>query len=834
MFGYEYPRELPMGRVCLEVSLNPFGLDLSDEGIDRTCRELFDGWKELIRHASSVAVLMWTSDGSEILEYDGNPDSTFDWCKYIGRANNITPLPEWDPEGRCVHNRPRIYMDNPPEMRYGDLRRILAALRRAGREVLGREIEIGETFDPGPEFAQSDFKFFRHPEMNRSEQMGSMWIHCAGALHADSRPYAAYPEGIPEGTPFGTFLGKQFMALKRDLGFDFIWLSNGFGFALDAWYWKGEGFDGRQFDPSVAGRVREGIEAFWNDFTAQTGDTRIETRGSNFSAAMDISVHGCPVDAIYKYPIIAPPNSPWAAIDSRFGLELAGYMSRIARLPKEGYLFRFYTHDPWFMNSPWFDRYDRMPYDLYLPLSVARMDENGRSTPPMGVNLLSADDSYGRLPRRCPVEVTPHLLEAYSLFPDEPGCVVWLYPFDSYVRLGLREGRPGDLFMDDWLIENAIDEGLPLNTVVADGVFLASDPARYAGRILVTPVPHADTPAEEALLKALKAGLSVVTYGNTAWASERVRRLLGVALAEPIEGELTIDTQLVQDTARDLPLPSRLVHASAFSGGGISEVAAGDESVELLASVSDGTSARAYATLNRCAEGGRIAWMRGSFPHDAESTGPLPRQLDRRTYFPVSSLLRGLIARMGLTVRFHAEERAASLPIVQFSMNDNAYVISSYSKDTTVRSEFAFPEGAPLIDGSECVYEQGAATYALPKWQHRRCRLLVRQQERGVLGVMRRATDFPEADELFLVSGLKDATLIIRPPMGAEVFVTNEENDRYTGRSSCALVYSEDRRTVRAEHLSGSYYVAWRSDHNPGCMIDERQYDLKVVPGSRQ
>ena len=68
MFGFEYPEYMPIGRVGLEVSLKPFGLDLSEAGIEKTCRELFDGWRELIGHAQNVSVRMWTSDGSELLE----------------------------------------------------------------------------------------------------------------------------------------------------------------------------------------------------------------------------------------------------------------------------------------------------------------------------------------------------------------------------------------------------------------------------------------------------------------------------------------------------------------------------------------------------------------------------------------------------------------------------------------------------------------------------------------------------------------------------------------------------------------------------------------------
>ena len=102
-------------------------------------------------------------------------------------------------------------------------------------------------------------------------------------------------------------------------------------------------------------------------------------RGSNLSTAMDIAAHGCPIDVIYKNNIVGPPNSPWAALDSRFGLELGGYLSHIACVPENGYDFRYYTHDPWWLNSPWFDRYGRSPHDIYLPLAVTRMNENGKT-----------------------------------------------------------------------------------------------------------------------------------------------------------------------------------------------------------------------------------------------------------------------------------------------------------------------------------------------------------------------------------------------------------------------------------------------------------------------
>ena len=133
MFGFEYPRPMPIGRVCLEVSLKPFGLDMSDAGIENTCRTLYDGWRELIGHAQSVAVLLWTSDGSEILEYNGDLESTFDWARYIGIGNPKKELPAWDPEGEDLHSRPVLYCKNPPQTIFR-LRRVFCLIKNlAGR-----------------------------------------------------------------------------------------------------------------------------------------------------------------------------------------------------------------------------------------------------------------------------------------------------------------------------------------------------------------------------------------------------------------------------------------------------------------------------------------------------------------------------------------------------------------------------------------------------------------------------------------------------------------------------------------------------------------------------
>lgn len=841
MFGFEYPAHMPVGRVGLEVSLKPFGLDLSEAGIERTCRELFDGWRELIIHAQGVSVLMWTSDGSEILEYDGDLDSTFDWSRYIGIGNPRKDLPANDPEGFNLHNRPRLYRQNPPDISYRDLKNIIACLKRVGREMFGLTVEVGETFDPGPEFAYSDFKFYRHPELNKGKIMGNLWIHCAARLKADSYRYAAYPDGIPEGLHFGRFLGEQFNALRRDVGFDYIWLSNGFGFSLESWRWQGETFDGERFDASGAEAVRESIRAFWREFTAVVGDIRIETRGSNLTAGMDIAAHGCPLEDIYRVPnLVAPPNSPWAAINFRFGLELAGYMSRIAHLPEKGYLFRYYTHDPWWHNSPWFDRYDRQPHDIYLPLSVARLDEAGRVTPPQGISFLSVDDSYGQLPRRCPVECTPALLDAYSHYPDEAGLVTWLYPFASYEQLGVREGCMQDIFMDDWLIENAIDLGLPLNSVVADDLFLKAEASIWRGRILVTPVPHAGTPAEAALLKALDNGCRVVLYGSAAWASDEVCALLGVRETTPIEGEMTIKTDVMHDSLRGAALPTRLKHVALVSGGGLGEMSDGTQTV--LATVrSDSGEERVYATLNKQARAGRLVWMRASFPHDERNRNDLPAQLDRQCYFPAAAMLRALLEYLGVVIRFESETPDYQWPVLHASRYRNAYYLTGYVLDTTARLSLRFPEGAPLMEGSECVLEDGRATYAMSKFWHKRCWLFVDQAERAVVSLARRTAEHPTLDERFLVRGLKNAVLTLRLPKGARVHVIRAEEHRAMGAdewnvhvANAELKWSADGETVTTAPVSGDVYIVWSTDDNPASMLSENQLNLRTYTEARR
>src|SRR4051812_22742479 len=244
-------------RVTLEVSLKPFK-DTSDAGIRRTCEEIFRSWAPLLHRCDASAVMLWAADGSEILDYTGRMNDEFNWAKYLGDANPPSPPPKNDLNRQGTHGRHWLYLENPPRMTYGTLRTITRTLRDTGQRMTGKPVEIGATFDPGGEFAVSDFKFHRHPEIARGTARGpNTWVECTAKLHADQRSYAGYPTGIPEGTPIGSFLGRQSEHFLKDLGYDYIWFSNGFGFSLSPWGVTGPLFQGKEFDATKAPGLRD-------------------------------------------------------------------------------------------------------------------------------------------------------------------------------------------------------------------------------------------------------------------------------------------------------------------------------------------------------------------------------------------------------------------------------------------------------------------------------------------------------------------------------------------------------------------------------------------------
>ena len=99
--------------VTLEVSLKPFKRTDGDY-IKQVCAEIFDGWHPLIKNRETVSVMLWCADGSESLDYSGELNDEFEWCKYIGTANNPL-ISESEPRELSLHEKKQYYMKNPPK-----------------------------------------------------------------------------------------------------------------------------------------------------------------------------------------------------------------------------------------------------------------------------------------------------------------------------------------------------------------------------------------------------------------------------------------------------------------------------------------------------------------------------------------------------------------------------------------------------------------------------------------------------------------------------------------------------------------------------------------------
>ncbi len=499
--------------VTLEISLKPF-YKTDGTSIKEVCRGVFDQWRALLRGRDTISIMLWASDGSEILDYAGSLDDTFEWAKYVGTANNPDLAPD-DPPETSLHKRRQLYRADAPKMTYGILKTIVAAFKEEGKRTFpNATIRVGETFDIGPEFAVSDFKYRRHPEIctgSRLDKFG--FVDCTAHLSGDNRPYAAYPNGIPDGTPFGTFFGKQAAVFLPDMGFDYLWLSNGLGFSAEPWSVTGKIFDGEKFHPEKLPVTRGRVFDFWRLFREACPDIPLEVRGTNNSVGIDYATDGVPLYDIYRgnFGITPPPNSPWAALNDNYGLEIMGHMTRICELPADGFMFRYYIHDPWWINSPWYDRYDSAPTDIYLPMAISRIDGGGRVESATTLNILSIDNSFGEMPDHCVNEPLPHILKADKNAPDAPAPIVWVYPMREYTTAE-GEASLSRMYFGDGFIRDAINRGFPLCCVTSTDSFLLQDLDLYRGSILLSPAPETEA-VKSKLRDFAKKGGKVLFYG---------------------------------------------------------------------------------------------------------------------------------------------------------------------------------------------------------------------------------------------------------------------------------------------------------------------------------
>ncbi len=785
--------------LSLEMSLKPFKAhDGSD--IDAILRTMFGQWETLIRQSQAevVSIMLWTAEGSEILDYRGDPDGVINWGHFIGYANRAKKVPN-DPEGVDPHSRSYLYTPNPVKLTYRRLALIISRIRAIGSELHpGLIIKVGTTFDPGPEFAISAFKYERHPEINQGKQHGeAQWVSCYSTLHGDSTRYAGFPTGIPEGLPFGSFLGRQSRHFLDDMGLDFIWFSNGFGFGIETLSATGAIFDGKEFHPDKRFFCRDKILEFWKLFRAECPKHEVRTRGTNLTTGIDLSSDGVPIGDIYqgKLNIAAPPNSPWAPLDGNFGMELAGWLSHIAELPGDDFLYRFYVHDPWWKNSPWIERYGREAHDIWLPLSMARIDETGAIQLPSRLSIITVDNSFGEMPDFPPREVTPLLLDALAHGPDAMPPAVWVYPFREYHDYTFGTNPRLDKPMaGDWLIAGAINDGLILNAVVSSTNYLSSLEKQgdlYRNSVLVTPVPDAGTALSLAIMAHIRDGGRALLYGPVDAAGEAMLSVLGLARTSvAIAGELDLIC-IAPQTDNDPP-NGKVIHRPPYCAGSIDTVLAerSDATALTMMAPPGKPDQRRVTSLVRQASawnGGAVAWVRGTVSASYQG-GTLLTQDDPAIYARSEVLMRHAMAALGWEVGLHRRQRHVTAstivtganmpweltqlelvanqdtPVVGVHRHTGAYWLSGFTRDTTTELKLRFPAGAPILLGAEAWMENGRAGYVMPRAWRRECRVLIDQTASGKVSCRELACQQMGFDRHLVVRGLQNATVTVLPP----------------------------------------------------------------------
>jgi len=807
--------------VTLELSLRPF-LEPGEDSIRRVLRRMFRQWRPLAQHAETASVMMWASDGSEILSWGGDEDAPFEWSHTVGTANpHVDAFDPRDPENKSIHRHPYKIVENPPVRTYRWYRRFLELVREVGAQELGIPLTLGATFDPGPEFAKSVFKYERHPEICLGGTMGhGSFVTCYSTLHGDRERYAGYPDGIPEGTPFGAFLGRQSRLFLAAMGFDWLWLSNGFGFGMETWGMYGAVFNGRAFDPGEAKNVKEKSLGFFEAFRRECPGAPLRTRGTNQTTGRDLSCDGVPLREIYRggYGLEPPVNSPWAAINGDFGLELAGWMSHVAEIPGKTWPWRFYAHDNWFVTSPWIDRYGREAHDIHLPLAVSRIEGDGSVSRPSDLNILSVDGTYGQMPDSVPAEIIPKILENLASSPDAPGLVTWVYPFDEYHDMALAPGRISEVFFGDWFVRSAVNQGLPLNTVVSTGNFVravGAQPMAFKGTILFAPT-CVGSAAAQSLVAHAKSGGNLLLYGPTLGADPALVSLLGLRQDAAVEGEMEIQLRLTGDLESSSRPRNTILHTALSSGGGITERSGDDlAESEITAHVGTGAQERIYAIARSLPGGGRVAWVRGtnSFSLPASKTAHLPVMLDPARVFHPETLPRLLLAALGLRLRVAKRFATQANPILAISRHRNAYYFAGHSPDSTVDQHFRLPQGAPIFFGSDTWLEDGASTWRLPKaWRHE-CRVFVEQGENGLLSCAEEASEMHGIKHRRRVRGLRGATVRFYPEPGTEDrvrFLRNPERPYLVGDFAAPVrELRPEGLALRVDNVNGDLLISW-------------------------
>ena len=825
-------------RAVLEIGLRPFDNMTSGE-IERVCRHALSCWEKLIDQADEISVLFWTGDGDEIVQFDGNMNKEINWGKYVGFCN-------LDNDGYPVdvshypNNRAFLYRKDPPVIKYKDLKNMVSTFKRVSKEMFNKKLTAGLTFDAGPEFVFDDWRFKLHPEIitngPRSKYKRTMaFVDFTRKLHADNLKYSGYPKGIPEGTPFGEFLGRQTKITAKALGFDYIWFSNGFGFTPNSWYTVGKVFDGEKYYPGEVKQTAKEILDFWREFRKECPSLPIEIRGTDFNIGLDIAKDAVPIRDIYKIGKvkICAPNPPWGS--RNLGQEVAIFLSRIAEIPGNSYPYRFYVEDPWFVSRPWIYYYNREPYDIYSALSAARVNSKGELKNPTDIELLTISSERGNISEQYANEIIPSMRRAMEDFPDEPGIAVWVYPYHEYNDMIEKHPELTPLLnLYDVYINEAVSQGLPLNTVISTTNFMKlKDPLKVFGsNVLIVPVALPDWKYGDKVIAYIKKGGKVIFYGNTKYASEKLRGFLNLGTAEPLEGELKPEICLRQDVFEGGSPKRVIIHRGLLSAGGVHEVLKKkDKNTKIKATVAQNGKKRIYALTRKMPgwKGGMAGWIRGTLPFQSKADQVNTIGDDQFKVHNTGEWLRHMLAEFGFvigqerinvgqlealkdpTLAFVSNQKVQmplSAPVVLFiSKSKGAYFLNGHKPNSTVLTNISFPDGAPVSTEREIIVENNSAKYYFDKSFHYECRVFVKQKERSIILVKQRPPRPAHLHRKLDISGLKNATVTVL--CNPELFDKKALKVTTLSNKPVKFIIDEKKKAMVIENTSEDLSVMW-------------------------
>ncbi len=188
--------------------------------------EGIDGWKGVILNVGWVAdyILEWQGDLTQEIKLPKNM-LKFPWFKNEGVLSGST-MERIDLWKTRFDNADNYQVINYDKWTYSDLKKLVSVIKKVARDKYKLpDVKVG-TFTIGRE------NIYNGDKSEFSKKHSNAWhnnkSNMLAKLSSDKQKYGAFPDGIPDGTPFSEFFGKQWGSLSRAIGLDAIVLRDNY------------------------------------------------------------------------------------------------------------------------------------------------------------------------------------------------------------------------------------------------------------------------------------------------------------------------------------------------------------------------------------------------------------------------------------------------------------------------------------------------------------------------------------------------------------------------------------------------------------------------------